>query len=481
MRKPFILVLTLLLGGLWTVGAQESSEDIALTVYNHGRALIRDRRALTLDEGIQTLRVGDIAAAIDPSSVSLQSLSHPGSILALEQHYIHDLANQETLLARYLDSDIDITAADGAVHSGELLGAHNGKAILRLNDSAVTVIDIDQAASIRFPPRPDAPAVGPTLQWLLHSSVAGDQDLELTYLTDGMNWSADYNIRLEADESSLDIKSWVTLENRSGRGFGNVRLKLVAGSVNQVQPQPKLAESRVMAFDAEAAGIGGGGLEPRELSEYQLYEISRPVSISNHETRQIEFISGANIPATSYFVFDSSPLFDGYYSPIDYPAGWDSSPGVVRTYLEFSTGGDGGLGIDLPGGRVRVYQADADGAALLIGEDAVGHTPAGEDVRVLLGTAFDLTGERTQTDFSAVSSDVIQERFEIRLRNRKDSDTVEIRIPERLYRWSDWEIIESSATYKRQSASAIEFRLELAPGSEETIAYTVQYRLPRNR
>lgn len=477
MRKPsFILLLTLLFGGLWMVGAQE---DIELTVYNHGRGLIRDRRALSFDEGIQTIRIGDIAAAIDPSSVSLQSLSHPNSLRALEQHYIHDLASQETLLARYLGAVINITAADGAVHRGELLGVDNGAAILRLNDGGAALIDIDQAAAIRFPP--ESPAAGPTLQWLLHSSAAGEQDVELTYLADGMNWSADYNIRLDAAENSLDIKSWVTLENHSGRGFSNVGLKLVAGDVNQVQPQPKLEESRAMAFDAQAAGIGGGGFEERGLSEYQLYEISRPITIGRHETRQIEFISGANIAATRFFVFDSSPPFDGYYSPIDYPAGWDSRSGAVMTYLAFNTEGEGGLGIDLPAGRVRVYQADADGAALLIGEDAIGHTPAGEDVRVLLGTAFDLTGERTQTDFSAVSSDVIQESFEIRLRNRKDSETVEIRIPERLYRWSDWEIIESSTPYERQSASAIEFRLELAPGSEETIAYTVQYRLPRNR
>ena len=476
MQKPsFVLLFTLLFGGLWSAGAQESSGDIALTVYNHGAALIRDQRRLTLDEGLNVIRISDIAAAIDPTSVSFQSLSDPGGTFALEQHYIYDLADTATLLSRYLNETIHITAADGAVYRGELLGERDGEVILRMNGGAIAVINRHNARDIRLPAQPDAVTVRPTLQWLLSSSAAGLQDVELAYLAGGINWSADYNILLEADASSLDIKSWITLENRSGRGFSDARLKLVAGDINRIQPKPMLAESRALAFDADGIG-GGGGLEPRELSEYQLYEVARAVTIGSSETKQIEFVSDADIAASSFFVFDGSPPVDAYYSPIDYPGDYGgSNQGAVLTFLEFNTAAD------LPAGRVRVYQPDADGAGLLIGEDLIDHTAGGEDVRILLGTAFDLTGERTQTDFKTVARDVIQETIEIRLRSRKDSETVTIRVPERLYRWSDWEIIASSAPYTRQNGSTIEFRLELAPEDEQVLMYTVQYRLPPNR
>lgn len=475
MRKSgFILLLTFLFGGLWPVSAQQSSGDIALTVYSHGTALIRDQRRLTLDQGLNVITVSDIAAAIDPTSVSFQSLSDPAGTFALEQHYIYDLADTATLLARYLNETIHITAADGAVYRGELLGERSGEVILRLNGGDIAVINRYNARDIRFPARPDALTVRPTLQWLLSSSAGGAQDVELAYLAGGINWSADYSILLAADESSLDLKSWITLENSSGRAFSNARLKLVAGDVNRIQPKAMLAESRAMALDAD--GIGGGGLEPRQLFEYQLYEVARAVTIGNNETKQIEFVSGANIAAASLFVFDNSPAVDAYYSPIDYPGDYGgSSQGAVLTFLEFNAAAD------LPAGRVRVYQPDDDGAGLLIGEDTIDHTAAGEDVRIRLGTAFDLTGERTRTDFKTVSRDVIQETFEIRLRSRKDSETVDIRVPERLYRWSDWEIIDSSAPYERLNVSTIEFRLELAPGDEQALAYTVQYSLPPNR
>ena len=233
-----------------------------------------------------------------------------------------------------------------------------------------------------------------------------------------------------------------------------------------------------MAFDMveEEAAVA-----QRELFEYQLYEIGRPVSIKDNETKQIEFVSGADIKAGTFYVFDGSPQVVGYFSPIDYPEGYGSGAGDVVTFLEFNSGDESGLGADLPAGRMRVYQTDVDGAGLLIGENRIDHTPEGEDLQILLGKAFDLVGERTQTDFETVSRTVVRESFEIRLRNRKDDEAVEIRVPERLYRWSDWQIVESSAPIEKLDGSTIEFRISIEPGAEEVLTYTVQYTFPRIR
>ena len=178
-------------------------------------------------------------------------------------------------------------------------------------------------------------------------------------------------------------------------------------------------------------------------------------------------------------VFDASPDFGGYFSPVDYPEDYGGGGGDVFSWLAFNSGADG-IGADLPAGRVRVYQQDADGAGLLIGESRLAHTAEGQDIRLLLGKAFELAGERVMVDYAIISRDVARETIEITLSNYSD-DAVDISVPERLYRWSDWEIIESTLPYEKLDAATIEFRAALEAGEETTLRYTVEYTYPRNR
>ena len=464
-----------LFGGLLMVAGQDSS-GVALTVYNEGSALIRDQRTLSLAEGLNTVKIRDVAATIDPTSVSVRPAGS-ANIQVIEQSYKGNLANRDALFAQFAGEAITVTAADGLVYSGELLFGRGDDLILRAEDGGIVMPNISEARDIRFPRFPEDMVTEPTLQWLLRSDAAGEQNVQLTYLAGGMNWSADYTLLLNADESAFDLQGWVTLSNRSGATFHEARLKLIAGDLSRVAPEAEFAEERMMAMSVAA---DAGAVEQRDLSEYKLYAINRPVTIENRETKQIEFVSGANIAAKTAFVFDSSPQFSGYYSPVDYPEGYGSGGGSVMTILEFNTGVESGLGADLPAGRVRVYQADVDGAGLLIGENRIDHTPEGESLRLPLGQAFDLLGERVQTDYSILSRRVARESFEIRLRNRKADEAVSIVVPERLYRWRDWQIIESSAPFAKVDAASIEFVIEVAPGAEEMLTYTVEYNFPAN-
>ena len=422
-----------------------------------------------------------MAATIDAASVTFRSLTDPDGAVVLEQNYRYDLVNAEALLARYQGETISVTTADGTLYSGELLSGRHGEAIIKTAEGAIVVLRHRDARDIRFPAMSagDGLITRPTLQWLLQSAAAGEQLVEITYLAGGLNWSADYNLLLNDAETALDLRGWVTLSNRSGRAFHDARLKLVAGALSRVEPQPALLEARAMAMDMSEEQ--SAQVEQRELFEYQLYQVARPVTIQDGETKQIDFVSGDEIAAATHFVFDASPQSSGYYSPIDYPEGWGSSDGAVHTLLTFNTGEASGLGADLPAGRMRVYKPDIDGAGLLIGENRIDHTPQGEDLEILLGNAFDLGGERTRTRYETVSPTVVRESFEIALRNRKDDAAVEIRVPERLYRWSDWAISESSMPFEKLDAATIEFRVSVAPGAEEVLNYTVQYTFPRAR
>ena len=476
--RSSVLALFALLCAIWPVAASAQNSAIALTVYNEGTALIRDRRSLTLEPGVNVLTIHDVAATIDPTSVGMQSLGDGEGIVVLEQSFRPNTLDAHALLAPYVARTVEITVGD-ALYSGELLRLQADMAVLQTGASEVVFISLRDIRGIRFPEPALDFSPGPELRLVLQADRAGEREVLLTYLAGGLNWIADYNLLLNSDETALDLKGWITLSNNSGHHFDDAALKLVAGALRRIQPQLAFAESRMMSLEMQQDAAAG--VAQRDLFEFQLYEIERPISILDEETKQIEFVGGADIAATTYFVFDGSPSFDGYYSPIDYPEGYGSGGGDVAAVLEFSTGEESGLGADLPAGRIRLYQTDVDGAGLLIGENRIDHTPEGEALRIPLGKAFDLAGERTRTAFEIVSRDVVRESFEIKLRNHKDAEALEIRVPERLYRWSDWQITESSAPFEKLNASTIEFRVSVAPGAEAELTYTVQYTFPRNR
>lgn len=497
MRKQIMIVVSVALftviGGL-ALSAQGDSnpaedaplapdsvrDDIAVTVYNQGSALIRDTRTFELQEGLNRVDFTGVASSIDATSVNFRSVTDPTGTIVLEQNYVYDLVNDSALLERYLDETIEVTmmALDGGNNTfrGQLLSARNGL-IIQLESGEIVSLR-GQVQDIRFPDLPAGLVTRPTLRWLLQSAITGPQQVELTYLTSGISWTADYNIVLSDGNAALDLNGWVTLNNRSGATYENAQLKLVAGDVNRIQPEMRGGGPMAEA-DVAMAAPPTPGVEQRELFEYQLYEVNRRVTIADNETKQVEFVSGADVPANTYYVYDARMPFYGYGGPIIDRGYGQTGATTVQTWLEFSTAEDGGLGADLPAGRIRVYQEDIDGAALLIGENRIDHTPQGEAIELLLGNAFDLVGERVQTDFNMISNNVIEETFEIRVRNRKDDETVTVRVPELLYRWSNWEIIASSQPFEQLNSNSIQFEAEVAPGEETVITYTVRYSWPR--
>jgi hypothetical protein len=451
--------------------------SVALTIYNQGTALVRDSRSFTFAAGANTLLFTDVAAGIDPTSVQFRSVTDPENTTVLEQSYLFDLVDSFTLLNRYLDQVIRIVATDGTEFRGTLLSARNGDIILRTEGGEIVVINQAQVRDLRFPELPGGLITRPTLRWLVQSAAEGAQDVELTYLTSGMNWTSDYVVLLAPAGDSLDLNGWITLTNTSGASFTDAQVKLVAGDVNRL-PEPAVLRAEVMMMDAVAASAPVPQVEQRDFNEYKLYEIVRPVTVADNETKQVEFVSGTDIGAGTFFVYDASqpwygggPIIDQYYG----------STGIttVGQYLEWTTGPESGLDAPLPAGRVRVYQEDTDGAALLIGENTIAHTPVGETVSLFLGNAFDLVGERTQTAYNLLASNVLEETYTITLRNRKAEGAVEVRVPEHLSRWSNWEIVSTSQPFTQLDSNTIEYRAQVPAGGETVITYTVRYTFPR--
>ncbi|GIL13317.1 MAG: hypothetical protein BroJett038_20370 [Chloroflexota bacterium] len=457
-----------------------SEANISLTIYNQGTALVRDRRTVELAEGLNTLEFRDVTALIDATSVTLQA----AGAAVLEQNFLFDLVGADALLRRYLEQTIELTTEDGARFVGTLLNApsrggdpfnnQTSELILQQADGQVAVVALDKIRDIRFPALPGGLITRPTLRWLLHSQQAGALPVELTYLTGGMNWSADYNLLLAGDSRRFDLNGWVTLTNTSGTTFHEAQVKLVAGEVKRIEAE-RAVQRRAFALGMAMAAPAEPQIEQREIFEYQLYEIKRPVTVAHNETKQVEFITARGVLAERFYVFRVQPPFTTY-GPRPYvePVAPGAS-GAVQVWLEFSTGEQSGLGADLPAGRLRAYQLDADGSAVLIGESKIKHTPKGENVKIELGKAFDLVGERRQTHFQQVRKNIIEESYAIQLRSRKDSEPVQIRVLEALFRWRSWKIVQHSHPYTVEDAGTIEFRADLPPGGETTITYTVRY------
>jgi hypothetical protein len=464
--------VSLLSGGQGGTPAVAQGEGVELAVYNQDLALVKDHRGLELSKGLNEVRFVDVAALIDPTSVHFRSLTDPTGTAVLEQNYEYDIVGSAKLLSKYVDQEISVVTQDGQKYTGTLLSGADD-VILQDAGGKVTVLKLDQIKEFSFPALPEGLITRPTLVWQVESVQGGAQDVEVTYLTNGVNWLANYIVVLADDEKSIDLDGWVTLDNRSGTAYKDAKLKLIAGDINRA-PTPTYAAKDMML---EAAGATPTPqVAERGFFEYHLYEVQRPVTVKDQQTKQIEFVTASDVPAAKFFVYDGAQLyFGGYYVPIEDPGYGTASNTDVMVMLEFTNGEKEGLGVPLPKGTLRLYKKDVDGSTLLIGEDSIDHTPKDEQVRLYIGDAFDIVGERVQTDFKInTDDDWMEESYQITLRNHKAED-VEVRVTEHLYRWSQWKILESSHDFEKLDAQTIEFRVPVKANAETVVTYTVRY------
>lgn len=463
------------IGTLFLAAASASATEV--TVYNQDLGLVRETRSFALKAGmVNDVRAADVAARIDPTSVHFKSLTSPGGIAVLEQNFEYDLISQEKLLERYLGKDIELERFLGTggekreVIAGKLLSTTGGTVLasggkLYLNPPGNPVL----------PELPEGLLTRPTLAWRVESRSDGNHDCEISYLTSGMSWRSDYVLVASPGDDKLDLNAWVTIENNSGATYKDAKLKLVAGDVHRAEPavRPMMYAAKAMRAAAEdSAGFG-----EKSFFEYHLYTLQRRTTVRDRETKQIELASAAGVPLRKLYIYQGSGGFGGDYNEYtrSNPAYGLEAQKKVDVVLEFKNSKEGHLGMPLPKGKVRVYKQDTDGSLEFIGEDEIDHTPKDEKVRVSMGHAFDVVGERTRLSYeSDVNKRWMEETFQIKLRNHKDVP-VDVTAVERLYRWTNWKILDASMDWKKKDAQTIEFNVPVSPDAESVVTYTVKY------
>jgi hypothetical protein len=438
-----------------------------------GYAMVRQERPVELARGRSSVRFTDVAALIDPTTVTFTSLTDP-SARVLEQNFQFDLVSTDKLLLKFVDQPLTVERSQAgggtSTTSGTLLSSVDGL-VLRGDDGSITALR--DYSALRFPDLPGGLITRPTLLWDIDSSRAGTHRARVTYQTGGITWWADYNLIYsdgrDAGNGTVDLAAWVSIINQSGATYENARLKLVAGNVNRVQqPRLRLPEVQLSARAADA------GFQEQSFDEFHLYTLGRPTTLPDNSTKQIELFDQARrVPAQRLLVFAGSSSFGGRYEDPNFPF---AGSGTVDSYLVFRNDRASGLGMPLPAGRIRVSRLDPNDNSLeFIGEDSIGHTPRDEQVRVKLGSAFDVVGERRQVDFRIDSRERwMEEEIEVTLRNHKE-EAVEVQVRESMFRWANWQMLSQSQQFQREDARTVLFRVQVPKDGSRTVRYRVRY------
>ncbi|WNV06250.1 DUF4139 domain-containing protein [Candidatus Methylospira mobilis] len=446
----------------------QDQQSVAVTIYNENLALVKDQRKIGIAGGHGTLAFRDVSAQIRPETTLLRSLSSPGKLAVIEQNFDFDLLTPQKLLDKYVGKTVTVvrtnpsTGADSS-ESAQVLATNNG-VVMKIGDR----IETGMPGRITYPDVPANLRERPTLVMTLNNSGAAQQEVELSYLTGGLGWKADYVAELNAGDDKLDISAWVTLTNTSGAAYQNARLQLVAGDVNRVQDE--IAPPHVMAKMAMAALAPAQRMAEESLLEYHLYTLDRPTTIAENQTKQVALLSATGIPARKELLLRG---LDYYYQSSYGDLGQKLKAGV---FIEFDNKENAQLGMPLPKGIIRVYKKDAAGSAQFVGEDRIDHTPKNEKVRLKLGESFDVTADKKQTDFKklpdpAKGSALYESAYEIVLKNaRKEAVVITVQEPIP----ADWKILKESQPHTKAASNTAVWKVNIPAEGQTTLAYSVQ-------
>jgi len=440
---------------------RDAQKDVMVTIYNGNLGLVKDVRETRLPTGLHETEFTDVAAQIDPTTVHLKSLTDPAGLRILEQNYEYDLLSSGKLMEKYVGRMVRLYNTDGTYLEAKLLSTAGP--VFEINGQ----IHLGHNGRLVLPSLPENLVSKPTLVWLLRNALAGPQRVEASYLTGGITWKADYVMVLNPADTKADVTGWVTIDNRSGATYGNAALKLVAGDVNRAVDGRRGQRAMEIASKAASMAEAARDFKSEGFFEYHLYTLDGRTTIKDNQTKQLTLMAAGDVPVVKQLI---------YYGAQDY---YRTSYGVpmsnqkIGVYFDIKNSKDNRLGVPLPKGRVRVYKADASGSQQFVGEDWIDHTPKDERVKIKMGDAFDLVGERTQKEWRKIASNLYEVEWEISLRNHKKEDqtvTVIEPVP------GDWQVLTSTHAWEKPEAHTLKFQVPVPKEGASKLTYRVRLR-----
>ncbi len=451
--KNFCAILSIIILSFGIVSAQETDQkSVNVTIYNQNFGVVKDVRKLNITKGVSEIQIRGVAKLIDPTSVHIK---FDGAVI--EQNYRYDLANMNVILDRYIDKEIMLVGKESSF-SGELMSYAGNQLVIKQKDGGIVMLPNYNEYRLLAPSLPEGLISKPTLNWLVNSTKDGNHDVEISYQTQGLNWHTEYVALLNKDDSKLDMSAWISIENNSGAQYKNANLKLVAGDVNRVDD---LNLRKAGGLRAEMAYMDKVGSEPqfeeKEFFEYHIYDLQRPTTISDKETKQVSLFETTGVPINKLFIYNSN--------------GNNIENGKPEVFVEFINSAKSALGMPMPKGKVRLYKSDEKDLEF-IGEDLIDHTPKDEKVKLKVGEAFDIRIDEKIVSTKQISRNVSDSEFEVKIKNRKKDKSV-VYIDRMLY--SNWEILEKNHDYEKLNAYKVRFKIDLPADTEKTLKYKVRF------
>ena len=478
--RLFCMAVTSLASLFWVRSAQAQvvtaaeSEGVKLTVYNQNFGVVKDLRTVELKNGINYLRFEDVAAKIDPTSVSFTSLTEPNAVAVQEQNYQYDILSPDTILNKSVGKTVKFKQFLPSGQINELTGVlmnqpqisvfdTNGRGALSRQGLVLKTSDgyvLNPTGQVQLSELPAGMISKPSLLWKLNCNKEGKHKSEISYQTSDINWHCDYVVVANSESSKIDLISWVTLENNCGASFKNATLKLMAGDVHKALPAAHLARAMVSANSVSASAQQ---FQEESFAEYHLYSLNGKTDVNDKETKQLTLFSANAIPVKKTFIFDPS------INPSVY--GREGNQAKINVKLEFENKEKNNLGMPMPKGKIRVYEKDKDGALEFIGEDQIDHTAKAEKVRIYIGDAFDIAGEQKETNNQQISSHLTKNAYSVQLRNHKNV-AITVMVVEHLYGYS--KVTSSSQPFTKKDSSTFEFEVSVPANSDSQVTYETE-------
>lgn len=465
-----LLLLACPIASAQSASMQATSADhrdhVAITITNQDLALVRDSRTVHMNAGTVDLAWRDVSAQLRPDTVLLRSKEGRGNVRVMEQNFRQSLLTPQSMLERHVGKSVIVIRTNPATGTetrerAEVLSARDG-VVLKFADR----IEIGISGRLAFDAVPAGLEDRPALVFTLDNRGPSRQQMELDYLSGGMNWKADYIARLNPAGNRADLSGLFTIANNTGTTFRNAKLQLIAGELSRVQKgMPMAAMARADVTYAPAPE----SVSREAFSDYHLYAVSQPITLDGNQIKQIPFMSSESVPVRREWLLRGGDyVYRSAQAELQNPK--------IGLFIEFDNAKGGRLGMPLPGGTVRIYGQDAAGNMQFVGEDSIGHTPVGEKVRLKLGNAFDVTAQRRQTDFIRIAGEgklehAFESGHEIVLKNAK-KEAVTVKVQEVLP--GDWQMLAESHPHEKASSNEVAWRVSVPAEGQTRLAWRVR-------
>jgi hypothetical protein len=433
----------------------QTAPRLSVTIYNNDLALVQDVREIPIAAGRQKLEFKDVSAAIRPETVSLSA----AGLSVVEQNFDYDLLTPDKLMEKAVGQQVKIVRTnpgDGkeTTETATVLAANEG-VVLKIGDRIEVLRDDGVPTRVIFDKVPETLRARPTLSVTVEADKAGARPTTLSYLTTGLSWKADYVAMFDEAKGALDLQGWITLGNQSGTAFVDAETQLVAGSVNTLASNSNYRPPRPAI---QAAGTESGTGE--RVADYYLYPLPHRTTIAANQNKQVGFLSAQGVAAKKVY-----EIRQDWFSS-------QAQPESATVAIQFSNARLAGLGNQLPAGVMRVYVRDKAGDPKFIGENAIDHTPAGSELSIKTGDAFDVTSQGTLVSDEKVSKTRSRYTMKYLIRNaRPEPVTVELR---QAGLGRDGEVKAESLKSRRIDARTLGWSVPTPANGETTLTFTVE-------